>query len=160
MSRDLELVVLMGLQASGKTTFRQTQFDRTHVVVSKDLFRNHRKPQKRQIQLIEAALRNHQSVVVDNTNPRVEDRLALIEIARRFDVRVRGFFFWSLLSESVARNSMRVGKSRVPDIGLFATAKVLRRPSYAEGFDELYLVRIAAAQEFVVEPYTEECCET
>jgi predicted kinase len=148
MSRaDLELVVLMGLQASGKTTFRQARFDPTHVVVSKDLFRNHRRPQQRQTQLIEAALRNSTSVVVDNTNPRVEDRHGLIEIARRFDARVRGSFFWSVLCESMARNNLRVDKSRVPDVALFATAKALRRPSYAEGFDELFLVRIGSARD-------------
>jgi hypothetical protein len=48
MSRDdLELVILVGLQASGKTTFRQMRFDGTHVIVSKDLLRNNRRPQSR-----------------------------------------------------------------------------------------------------------------
>jgi predicted kinase len=159
MTDNLELVVLIGLQASGKSTFRQARFDRTHVVVSKDLFRNHRRPQKRQMQLIEAALRNHDSVVVDNTNPTLEDRRALIEMARRFNARVRGFLFQSALNECIARNSLRVGKSRVPDVGLFATAKVLCRPSYAEGFDELHLVRIGLELQFVVVPFTEECDE-
>jgi len=57
MSRDdLELVIFIGLQASGKTTFRQTRFDGTHVIVSKDLLRNNRRPQSRQMHLIEAAL--------------------------------------------------------------------------------------------------------
>jgi predicted kinase len=73
MSRDdLELVILIGLQASGKTTFRQMRFDGTHVIVSKDLLRNNRRPQSRQMRLIEAALTANQSVVVDNTNPRLE----------------------------------------------------------------------------------------
>jgi predicted kinase len=160
MSRDdLELAILIGLQASGKTTFRQMRFDGTHVIVSKDLLRNNRRPQSRQMHLIEAALTANQSVVVDNTNPRLEDRQALVDVARRYNARVRGFFFSSPLSESMARNSVRVGKSRVPDVGLFATAKVLRRPSLAEGFDELYLVRIAPGQGFAVEPYPEDRCE-
>jgi hypothetical protein len=50
-SSALESVVLIGLQASGKTTFRQAKFDATHVIVSKDLFRNNSKPQRRQMQL-------------------------------------------------------------------------------------------------------------
>ena len=33
----LELVLLVGLQASGKSTFRRERLDATHVVVSKDL---------------------------------------------------------------------------------------------------------------------------
>jgi predicted kinase len=155
-SNALELVILMGLQASGKTTFRQMNFDRSHAIVSKDLLRNHRAPQRRQMQLIEIALAAGRSVVVDNTNPRLEDRQALIELARQFGARVRGFYFHSTITDTLARNSVRVGKSRVPDIGLFATAKVLRRPSIAEGFDELYFVRIAADREFIVEFYRED----
>ena len=156
----LELVILIGLQASGKTTFRQRHFDRTHTVVSKDFLRNNRAPQRRQMQLIEAALSASRSVVVDNTNPTLEDRRALIDIARRFRARVRGFYLDSTLTESIARNAARLGKSRVPDVGLFATAKVLRRPNYDEGFDELYVVRIGPSQEFLIEPYTEDSDET
>jgi predicted kinase len=40
----MELVILIGLQAAGKTTFRQRRFDRTHIVVSKDNFSNNRSP--------------------------------------------------------------------------------------------------------------------
>ncbi len=66
-----ELIVLIGLQGSGKSTFRAARFDDTHVVVSKDLMRNNRRPAERQAPLIQEALLAHRSVVVDNTNPRI-----------------------------------------------------------------------------------------
>ena len=64
-----ELCVLVGLQASGKTTFCRQAFAGTHARVSKDDFPNARHRQGRQMRLIEEALRAGHSVVVDNTNP-------------------------------------------------------------------------------------------
>ena len=43
-SRDIELVILVGLQASGKSTFFRERFAATHEHVSKDLFRNNKTP--------------------------------------------------------------------------------------------------------------------
>jgi predicted kinase len=52
----MEIVLLVGLQASGKSTFYRTHYAATHVLVSKDRFRNNRRPQRRQMHLIEEAL--------------------------------------------------------------------------------------------------------
>ena len=87
----LELVILCGLQASGKSRFRRERFP-DHVVVSKDLLRNNRRRERRQRQLIAEALSTGQSVVVDNTNPGPEDRAPLAEIGRRLGARVIGFY--------------------------------------------------------------------
>jgi hypothetical protein len=75
---DVELVILVGLQASGKSTFFHEQFAATHEHVSKDLLRNNRNRNRRQRDLIEAALQAGRPVVVDNTNPAVEDRRPLV----------------------------------------------------------------------------------
>src|SRR5690349_2811421 len=74
----MELVILSGLQASGKSTFAAERFAATHVHVSKDRLRNNPKPERRQHQLVAEALAAGRSVVVDNTNPTAEDRAALI----------------------------------------------------------------------------------
>ncbi|MBI2933036.1 MAG: hypothetical protein HYY16_15435 [Planctomycetes bacterium] len=52
----MELAILIGLQASGKSTFYRERFASTHVHVSKDLFPNARKPQQRQGKMIAEAL--------------------------------------------------------------------------------------------------------
>jgi hypothetical protein len=39
---------------------------------------------------------------------------------------------------------------RVPDVAIYATRKKLALPSYAEGFDMLYVVRIAGHGAFEV----------
>ena len=152
----MDLVIFVGLQASGKSTFFRERFAATHAHVSKDLFRNNRNPKRRQTQLIEAALERGSSVVVDNTNPTLEDRLTLIGLGRGFGARIVGYYFESEVRRCIGRNRRRLGKERVPDVAIFATAKRLVAPSYSEGFDELFRVRITDDSGFAVHPYGAE----
>lgn len=147
---DLELVILIGLQGAGKSTFYRTHFAGTHDWVSKDHFRNNPRPARRQQQLIEEALRAGRSVVVDNTNPTAEVRAGLIGLARLYGARVVGYFFESVLADCLERNRQRAGKARVPDAALYATRKRLEPPSIVEGFDRLYFVRAAGGERFEV----------
>src|SRR3954447_25196077 len=100
----MEVVVFVGLQGSGKSRFYRASYASTHALVSKDLLRNNRRPQRRQMFLIEEALREGRSVVVDNTNPTAEDRAAIIGLARRYEAGVTGYFFESRLGECLERN--------------------------------------------------------
>ena len=136
-----ELVVFVGLQASGKSTFFRERFTATHEHVSKDLFPNNKNRNRRQERLIRAALEADSPVVVDNTNPTPEDRRVLIEVGRELRAAIVGYYFEPTVRECVGRNRRRTGKARVPDVAIFATAKRLIPPSYSEGFDELFRVR-------------------
>lgn len=138
----MECVILIGLPASGKSTFYRERFAGTHDLVSKDAMRNNRQPQRRQEQLISEALGHGRSVVVDNTNPRVVDRASIITIARRFGADVAGYFFPTEAAVALRRNRGRQGRDRVPDIAIFVAKKRLDPPTYAEGFDELFTVTI------------------
>lgn len=148
--RVVQLIVFIGLQASGKSTFYRTRFAASHELVSKDLFRNNKNPNRRQRQLIEAALVAGSSVVVDNTNPTVEERRLLIQLGREYGAKVVGCYFESHVRQCLRRNRQRTGKEQVPDVALYAAAKKLIRPSYSEGFDELYNVRITSDSTFEV----------
>ncbi len=152
----MELVIFMGLQASGKSTFFRKHFAATHLHVSKDLMRNNKNRARRQAQLIEAALQAGHSVVVDNTNPTVEERASLIELGRAYDAEIIGYYFESVLSDCLERNQQRAGKARVPDLGMYATIKKLERPSYAEGFHKLFYVKIADNSAFQVCAWSQE----
>lgn len=148
----MELVILIGLQASGKSIFYRAQFAATHAYVSRDEFCNSRQPARRQAQLIKEALGAGRSVVVDNTNASVAARAEIMRLARAYDATVIGYYFEPHLGASLERNRRRAGQERVPDVALFATLKRLVPPSYAEGFARLYRVRIAADGNFAVEP--------
>lgn len=107
-----------------------------------DAMRHQRQPQRRQEQLIDAALAAGRSVVVDNTNPRAADRAAIITAARRHGAEVAGYFFPTEARDALRRNRAREGRARVPDVAIFATRKRLEVPTYDEGFDDLYTVTV------------------
>ncbi len=151
----MELVIFIGLQASGKTTFFHKHFAATHEHVSKDLMRNNKNRARRQVQLIESALQAGHSVVVDNTNPTVEERSPLIELGCSYGTQIIGYYFKSQVSHCRSRNQQRSGKARVPDVAIYATIKKLVRPTYEEGFHQLFYVRIAGDSAFEVRPWTE-----
>ncbi|MDQ6645100.1 MAG: ATP-binding protein, partial [Chloroflexota bacterium] len=52
----MELIIFIGLQGSGKSTFYRTYLAATHEHVSKDVLGNNKNPNRRQLQLIEMAL--------------------------------------------------------------------------------------------------------
>jgi predicted kinase len=138
----VELVVFVGLQASGKSTFFRERLAETHQHVSKDLFPNNRNKNRRQEHLLRAALSAGRCVVVDNTNPMLEDRRVLIGLGGEYGARIVGYFFEASVSECIRRNEVREGKARVPNVAIYATAKKLVAPSIEEGFDELLRVRL------------------
>ena len=138
----MELILFSGLQASGKTTFYQKFFSKTHLHLSKDLWPHAKKPQSRLIRLVEQALQEKRSVVVDNTNPTPSDRESLIAIGKKYDAYIIGYFFISTVAESQIRNQQRTGKQKVPDVALFSTIKKLILPQYQEGFHEIFHVSL------------------
>jgi predicted kinase len=140
MMARVELIIFVGLQAAGKSTYYRTHFAATHVHVSKDLMKNARDREVRQQQMIREALAAGRSVVVDNTNPTPAARVPLIAIGRRLGARVVAVFFQSVVKDAVARNRLREGKERVPDVALYVTARKLVAPTLDEGFDEVRII--------------------
>ena len=136
----MDLILLIGLQAAGKSTYYFSRLAATHVHVSKDLMKNARDREAKQLMLIEEALAAGRSVVVDNTNPTPAARAPLIALGRRYAARVIAIFFETSVRDAVGRNRAREGKSRVPDVAIFATAKKLVPPSLDEGFDEVRVI--------------------
>jgi predicted kinase len=147
----LECAILIGLPASGKTTFYQARLASTHLHISKDNWPNAQRKGARQARLIAEALSQGRSIAVDNTNASVEDRRAIIDEARAHGARVIGYSFDATMRDAVGRNRDRTGRQRVPDIAIFATAKRMVAPRLDEGFDELYRVSIADAGSFDVQ---------
>ena len=80
--------------------------------------------------------------MVDNTNPTAEDRNRYIKAAREHGYRIEGYFFQSIVRDCVERNSQRLGKACIPSRAIACTSNRLELPSYGEGFDVLYFVRI------------------
>jgi predicted kinase len=145
----LQLMVLVGLQASGKTLFTQRHLS-AYVHISKDHWPNARHKAVRQARVIDEALASGRSVAVDNTNPTPEDRRSLLEAARAHDADATALVFRATVRECLARNAGRRGRARVPEVAIFATAKRLRPPTREEGFSRCYEVRLEPNGTFVI----------
>ncbi|WP_145945422.1 AAA family ATPase [Paenibacillus sp. Y412MC10] len=133
----MECVIFTGIQASGKSTFYKERFFATHMRINLDMLRT----RHRENVFLEASVRTMQSFVVDNTNPTVEDRKKYIDFVKKHHYKVIGYYFEPDYELSQERNNKREGKEKVPEIGMINTLKKLQRPSYSEGFNELYIVK-------------------
>ncbi|MBI4511003.1 MAG: AAA family ATPase [Deltaproteobacteria bacterium] len=146
-----EAVILIGIQATGKSTFYKERFFCTHVRINLDMLRT----RHREKLLLAACLEGRVSFVVDNTSPTTRDRARYIPAAKAAGFRIIGFLFESEVRSAVDRNAQRPEDERVPEAAIWGTASKLERPSLSEGFDELHNVRIADGR-FVVEEWREQ----
>ena len=147
----MDIVVLIGIPASGKTSFYKERFFPSHVYVSLDQV----KTRSAERELFGFCLNRRKSCVVDNCNVTLEDRRRYIDAATAADAKVIGYCFVTDRNEALARNAAREGKNRVKDAAIRSAYSKLRYPTLAEGFDELYFVRLKNG-EFEVEAYHEE----
>jgi predicted kinase len=77
-------------------------------------------------------------------------------LGRRYGAKIVGYYFESEVRRCLERNQQRIGKARVPNVALYATAKKLVPPSYPEEFDELFYVRITGDSAFDIRAYASE----
>lgn len=147
----MEAVIFIGLPASGKTTFYQERFFRTHVRIGLDLL----KTRDRCEQLLHACLQSGQRLVVDGRNIAAAERQPWIEQARASRFQVTGYYFRACLADCLQRNGSRSQGERVSYACLLAQAGQLEPPQWTEGFDRLHDVSLAgnrpASQRFFVE---------
>jgi predicted kinase len=147
----MEAIILIGIQATGKSTFYQQRFTNTHVRINLDML----KTRNREDILLEACIRAKQSFVVDNTNVLAREREKYIRMAKPAGFEITGYYFQSHLVDALQRNQLRQGKMMIPEKGVMAKSHAMQRPSYAEGFDRLYYVSMGEDGEFVVEEWVE-----
>ena len=133
----MKVVMFIGLQAAGKSSFYFQQFRDTHIRINLDML----KTRHREKILFEACLQAKQPVVIDNTNPTVEERKRYIIPARKHRFEITGYYFDANLESCLQRNQNR--EKAIPPVGLYATDKKLEIPSYVEGFDFLYSVSLS-----------------
>ena len=101
-----ELVVLVGLPASGKSTFAQ-RFAATHEIVSMDALPGRGDRRGRRDATIQAALRAGRSVLVDAVNGTVTTRSRLLALARVAGVPAVAYYLDVSRARQIARETSR-----------------------------------------------------
>jgi predicted kinase len=140
-------VIFVGIQGSGKSGFFKQRFADTHMRINLDML----KTRTREGRFFQLCLETRQPCVVDNTNPRAADRAPYIAAAKQHGFQVIGYYFDVPVREAIARNLARPEGQRVPVPGLLGTAKRMERPTFAEGFDALHVVRPGTDGAFQIE---------
>lgn len=131
-----QVVLLIGLQACGKTTFYRERLAATHALVSKDaMSRSARRKEDRQRRELAALLADGHDVCVDNTQPSAVERAGVIAVARAHGARVVGYWWPPDPELSRRRNAARADP--VPEVGLHAALARWEEPHRNEGFDQL-----------------------
>ena len=131
-----EVVLLIGLQGCGKTTFYRETLAATHALVSKDaMSRSARRKEARQRRELAALLADGHDVCVDNTQPSAAERAGVIAVAAAHGARVVGHWWPPDPALSRRRNAAR--PDPVPEVGLSAALARWEEPDPGEGFDVL-----------------------
>jgi predicted kinase len=131
---------MVGLQASGKSTWVAGHLAGTHAIVSKDHWPRARRREARQQRVVAELLAQGRSVVVDNTNPSRAERAPLVALARAAGVPARAVWVDTPLEVCRERNAARPESRRVPEVGLHAALARFRAPTTDEGFARVDVV--------------------
>jgi predicted kinase len=144
----MEAVILIGIQGSGKTTFYRERFSETHDRISLDAVRT----RERERALVRECLKAGRPFVVDNTNVLASERAIYIAAAKAAGFHVTAYHLRVPLRAAIARNNRRPPGEIIPVPALIATLKRLQPPTLDEGFDQIYIVELAADNRFLVMP--------
>ncbi len=131
----MEIIVLTGIPAAGKSTLTQRIQCSGHVRVNLDSLNGNR---NREDELIAECLKAGRSFVVDNTNTTVERRKKYIDIAKKHGIKVISYYIECDAKTAIERDKLR--EKKVGRIAIYTMAKYYVRPSKSEGFDEVHRV--------------------
>ena len=126
---------MIGIQGAGKTTFCKTRLS-DYEYVNLDTLKTRENEKK----LVKKLFREGKSFVVDNTNRLKSDRERYIPMAMAKDYKIVGYYFEPDLKACLRRNKNRSRKVPENVIREYYNIVLNNRPTYDEGFDEIYTV--------------------
>ena len=126
----IECVLMIGVALSGKTTYIKANFEHERIALS--YFDNDRKKEQ---EYIEKCLSQGKNVVIDDTNLTAVIRKQHIDLARKYNARVRGILMNT--SRGLLEKRQRSRHDPFPLSVIYKQLNQLETPVIDEGFDEL-----------------------
>lgn len=128
-----ELIIFVGIPASGKSTFYDTHFKETHLRINLDMLNT----RNREWAIFEAAIKFKTAVVIDNTGITKKIRNKFLSAVTR-EYKKIAYYFTTPPNVCFDRNSSR--ERVVPDVAMKGMLRDLSVPDFEEGFDEIHFV--------------------
>lgn len=136
----MEMIIFIGIPASGKSSLYKELFFNSHIRISMDLLNTRNKEGK----LLQYCFDTQSKMVIDNTNVSSKERKKYIDLARQNKYKILAYYFESDIKTCLERNKNR--KDFINEIGIKAKFKELEPPSLEEGFDKIVQVNIINTQ--------------
>ena len=129
------MIVLVGIPASGKTTITKNLFS-SHVLVSFDQLPN--RTRNEEDKLIMKTCKQGLDIVIDAANIDKRKRAKYINYAQEYGYSVHAVFVDTSLDAARKRNASR--ERQVPDGMIKSYAEKIEHPSTEEGFDTVFVM--------------------
>ncbi len=126
----MEYVLMIGVALSGKTTYVKSNFNHERIALS--YFDNDRKDE---LEYIEKCLIKGTNVVIDDTNLTEAIRKQHIDLAKKYNAKIRGIFMNT--SQVILEKRQQSRRNPFPLSAIYKQLRQLETPVIVEGFDEL-----------------------
>ena len=129
-----EIVVLVGLPGSGKSTWVKENLYDTHVRINLDMLNTRRKESV----ILNTCIAAGASCVIDNTNITKAEREKYIDIAILNKIPIRCVWINRDVKSCISQNRTR--DKVVPNIAIYTKNKKFEEPTLEEGFIDIQIV--------------------
>lgn len=128
IKKEQEIIILVGIQASGKSTFAEKKFGNSnkYKILNGDIL----KSLPKMIKEAKKYLNDGFSVIFDSTNGKKENRKKIIDLAKEYNISVRCFLFHMDIKDAIEWNKFR--NNEVPKIALYTFNKYFEPPTNDE----------------------------
>jgi bifunctional polynucleotide phosphatase/kinase len=136
----LQLIIMVGPPASGKTTIcKKYLIPNNYIYINNDTLKSKNKC----LLIAENSLRNGESCVIDNTNPKKIDREPYLQLANKYGAISKCIEIDISINTAQHLNNFRYHQSKfqikkIPIVAYRIFYKYYQSPNIDEGFDDIY----------------------
>jgi len=133
----LEIIILVGFPASGKSTYAIKLAKKyNYEIINQDILKTFTKCLKKCENLME----NKKKIIIDNTSPDIETRRYFIDLAKKYNYYIRCFHMMTTEEHAKHNNMYRYiyeDAKKIPALVYNIYKKKYQEPTKKEGFEEI-----------------------